>query len=190
MKKILNWLVVIVIIIGCLFIQRKFFPTVITTTTSDTVWQDSIYVFNYIPKPYPVYIDTTTVDSVILPIDSAAIVAAYLKVNKLYYSTYTYKDTLKNDSIAYIELTQRITQNKPIEYNLTYLNKIPSVINNTTNIYSQNELYLGAGIGLHSFTPGLKFKHKKGYIIEGNYDVLNSSITVGAYVNINKLKLW
>ena len=172
MKKILNWLVVIVIIIGCLFIQRKFFPTVITTTTSDTVWQDSIYVFNYIPKPYPVYIDTTTVDSVILPIDSAAIVAAYLKVNKLYYSTYTYK------------------QNKPIEYNLTYLNKIPSVINNTTNIYSQNELYLGAGIGLHSFTPGLKFKHKKGYIIEGNYDVLNSSITVGAYVNINKLKLW
>lgn len=189
MKKIVNWLIVIGVILLVIFLQHKYFPTVTTITTTDTIWKDTGSV-SYIPKPYPVYIDTSRTDTIIIPADSLAIVQAYIKLHQEFYSTYFYKDTVLNDSSMFIEIGTKISQNKPLNYSVTYFDKTPTVINNITNIYAKNEFFIGAEVGLNNFSPGLVFSSKKGYLIEGNYDVLNSQIKVGAYVNINKLKLW
>lgn len=189
-KILLNLLVVLIIIVGVVFLTKKYFPTVTTITITDTVWADTVKITDYIPKPYPVYVDTSKTDTVYIPLDDSLLRRLYLDLHQKYYSTYHYNDTIKNDSIGLGILKIDITKNTPILYNLTYLNRIPVIINNTTNIYHQNELFIGAEVGLNSFSPGLVFSSKKGYLIEGNYDVLNNQIKVGAYVNINKLKLW
>ena len=139
MKKILGNILTIVIIVGLvIFIQYKFFPNVIdnSTHTSDTIYQDTGRIV-YTPQPYPIFVDTGRIDTIILPIDSAAIVEKYLELHQDYYSTYFYKDTVKNDSTAFIEIQSEITQNKPVRYDLVYYDRTPTVINNTTNIYSK-----------------------------------------------------
>lgn len=189
-KSFVNLLVVLMIIAGVVFLTRKYFPVVNTTTTTDTIWSDTIKITEYIPRPYPVYIDTSKTDTVYIPTNDSLLRRLYLDLHQKYYSTYHYNDTIKNDSIGLGILKADITKNTPILYNFTYLNRVPTTIINTTNIYHQNELFIGVEVGLNSFSPGLIFSSKKGYLIGGNYDVLNNQINIGAYVNINKLKLW
>ena len=189
MKNLLNNIIVILIIIGLtIFIQHKYFPNIIdnSTHTSDTIWKDSTHI-EYYPKYYPVYRDTGSVKIVELPADSAAITKAYLELHKDFYSTYFYNDTLKNDSLAFIAIQSKITQNRPIKYTLDYINRTPSIINNTTNIYTQNEIYLGLDIGTKEFSTNLLYKSKKGYIFGVGYDPINNSIQAKGYINVNKI---
>jgi len=192
MKKLIINIVTILIIVGAVvFLQHRYFPTVIdnSTHTSDTIWQDSIQV-EYYPKPYPVYIDTSRIDTVHIPADSAAITKAYLALHQDFYSTYFYTDTLKDDSTALIKVDAEITQNKPIKYTLGYFDRTPSIINNTTNIYSQNEVFLGLDIGTQELSANLLYKSKKGYIFGVGYDPIRSNFQVKGYIKIDKLKLW
>lgn len=187
MKNILSSIIVIVIIIGLtIFIQHKFFPTRIveTTHTTDTIWQDSIQIV-YKPKPYPVYVEIIKTDTITLPVDSTAIAEAYLELYRDYYSTYFYTDTLQNDTLGLAILDAEISQNKPQNYTFSYFNRIPSIINNTTNIYAQNEFY----IGLNNAAPSILFKHKNGWMIGGGYDLINDKerIRIQGYYNLNKI---
>lgn len=188
MKKIVNWLLVVAIIIGVIFIKDKYFPKVITTTITDTIWKDSITI-QYIPKGYPIYIDTSRIDTVYIPTDTAELVARYLKLHQNFYSSYLYKDTLLNDTSAFIEVETKISQNKPLNYRLTYFDKTPTVINNITNIYAKNEYF----VGLNNAAPSFLFKHKKGYMIGAGYDLLNKDerFRVQVYVELDNIKkLW
>ena len=187
MKNLITNLITILIIVGLvIFIQHKYFPTIInnSTHTSDTIWKDTV-ITKYVPKPYPIYIDTSRIDTVYIPANDSILKILYLNLHQKYFSTYTYNDTIKNDSLAFMSLETKITQNKPIFYKETYFDRTPSIINNTTNIYSQNEFY----IGLNNTAPSLLFKHKNGWIIGGGYDLLNKNerIKIQAYYNLNKL---
>lgn len=192
MKKLLTNLIIIIIIVGIvIFMQHKYFPTIITNTihTSDTIYQDSIIV-EYIPKPYPVYIDTSRVDTVYIPSNDSLLRILYLNLHQKYFSTYTYNDTIKNDSLAFIGLEAKITQNKPIFYKETYFDKTPSIINNTTNIYSKNEFYIGLGTREQSLNINLLLKSKNNYIFEAGYDPFKNTFEVKGFIDIKKLKLW
>jgi len=191
MKKYLNIIIFIIICVGALLISRHFFPKVIieSTHTSDTIWKDSVRV-EYYPKSYPVYIDTGSVKVIELPIDSAAITKAYIKLHKEFYSTYFYTDTLKDDTTAFIQIDAQISQNKPVKYTLGYFDRTPSIINNTTNIHSQNEFYIGARSDYGGFNVNLLYKSKKGYILTGGYNPITSKVEVGGYVKLDKIKFW
>lgn len=196
MKQTINILVIILIIAGVIFIQYKYFPTKSVTlkVEKDTIYQDTGKT-KYVPKLYPVYIDTNSIDTLILPIDSAEITEAYLKLHKQFYATYFYKDTLKNDSLAFIEIGAKITQNKPVLYTLNYFNKVPTIINNTTHIYNKNELWVGLDVGKDIICPNILFKSKKsinfgvGYNLQNEGKVIDG-IIIKAGMNINKIKLW
>ena len=192
MKKLIINIVTILIVVGAvIFLQHKYFPTVIdeSTHTSDTIWKDSIQL-EYYPKPYPVYIDTSSVDTVIIPADSVAITKAYLVLHQDFYSTYFYTDTLQDDSLALAIIDAEITQNKPVKYTYNHFDRAPSIINNTTNIYVQNEFYLGLEVGQEELSANLLFKSKKGYIFGVGFDPIRSNIQMKGYININKIKLW
>lgn len=190
-KWISNILAVIVIVCMFMFMQYKFFPKIETETitVTDTLWKDTTIV-KYVPKPYPIYIDTSRTDTVYVPTDDSLLKVLYLSLHQKYFSTYTYNDTIKNDSLAFMSLESKITQNKPIFYKETYFDRTPSIISNTTNISSQNEFYIGLSAGYNKLGPNLLFKSKKDYIFGIEYNVLNSSIEGKVGINVNKLKPW
>ena len=193
MKKTLTNTVIIIlvaIVIGTI-LDNKFNPNIVSNTISDTVYQDTGSV-KYYPNPYPVYIDTGSTDTVKfqLPVDSAEITKAYIELHKKFFATYFYKDTLKNDSSAFISVGTKITQNKPVSYDLIYFNKAPSVINNTTNIYSKNEIMIGIDAGENLICPNLLYKTKKGYIFGVGYNTQNNGVVFKAGININSIIKW
>ena len=71
-------------------------------------------------------------------------------------------------------------------YTFSYFNRIPSVVNNTTNIYAQNEFY----IGLNNTAPSILFKHKNGWMIGGGYDLIDNTqrIRIQGYYNLKLRK--
>ena len=162
MKNLVSNLIAIIIIVGLtIFIQHKYFPTIITnsTHTSDTIYRDTGSI-SYVPKPYPVYIDTSRTDTIYIPSEDSLLKIMYRNLHKLYFSTYTYNDTIKDDSLAFINLETKITQNKPIFYKETYFDRTPSIINNSTNIYNQNDIYLGLEISNYNFSINFFYKNK------------------------------
>jgi len=192
MKKLVINIITILVVVGVvILLQHKYFPTVIdeSTHTTDTIWQDTIQI-EYYAKPYPVYIDTSRIDTVLIPADSAAITKAYLALHQDFYSTYFYTDTLQDDSLALATIDAEITQNKPVKYNYSYFDRTPSIINNTTNIYRQNEFYIGLGTREQSLNANLLFKSKKGYIFEAGYDPFKKQFEAKGYISIKKLKIW
>jgi len=174
-------------------IIRHYFPKVETETIykTDTLWKDSLVV-EKIPNPYPVYIDTSRIDTVYIPTDTTELINRYLSLHQKFNSVYGYVDTLKNDSIAFIEVTSKITQNKPIKYDLTYYDKTPSVINNKKVIknYSRNEVYIGVDVGNKEFSANILYKSKKDIIFGIGYDPINNSLQGKAYIKLNTPKLW
>jgi len=187
MKNLLINVIAIVIIIGLtVFIQHKFFPNEIENTIhkTDTIYKDSIRVEYHRDTVFqPYYVEVVETDTVEIPADTAELARRYLAMYSKFFSTYFYKDTIKNDSIAFIGLGSEISQNKPVKYTLDFIDRTPLIINSTTNIYAQNEFY----IGMNMAAPTLLFKHKGGWIIGGGYDLLYDEIRFQGYISINKI---
>lgn len=194
MKKLLiNIITIVLIILAVIFVQHKFFPRIETETitVTDTFWKDTTiveYIPDSIPVPYKVIVYET--DTVKMPADSLAIVKSYLELHKDFYSTYFYKDTVQNDSLALAIIDAEISQNKPQKYTLSYFDRIPSIINNTTTIHTQNEFFIGLELGNQELSLNGLYKTKKGYIFGIGYDPLNSSFQAKGYINVSKIKLW
>jgi len=192
----LNWIKFVIFVllwVGTLFITRQFFPKVETEIIyeTDTIWDDSLIV-KKVPNPYPVYIDTSRIDTVYIPADTTELINKYLNLHQKFYSIYDYIDTLKNDSIAFISINSKITQNKPNNYTLTYFDRTPSIINKKTTIknYSQNEIYVGVDVGNKEFSANILYKSKKDIIFGVGYDPINNSLQGKAYIKLNTPKLW
>ena len=185
MKNIIAFILFLLILGGCLYIQWRFFPRktvrVETETMVDTIYQDTV-ITEYIPDPYPVEVISPP-ETVKIPADTAELIKKYLALHNNYFSTYTYKDTLKDDTLAFVEVESKITQNKPIKYNLRYFDRTPSVINKEVKIYHQNEFY----VGISNTAPSVLFKSKKGFIVGAGYDPLNKNVQVHGYINLDKI---
>src|SRR6056297_2871850 len=107
----LNWIKFVIFVllwVGTLFITRQFFPKVETEIIyeTDTIWDDSLIV-KKVPNPYPVYIDTSRIDTVYIPADTTELINKYLNLHQKFYSIYDYIDILKNDSIAFISINSK-----------------------------------------------------------------------------------
>ena len=86
----------------------------------ELIYKDTTY---YLPGdtvqiPYKVEVPDSIpfeVEKFLSSADSAKIAAEYSKVYTAYNSEYSYSDTLKNDTTAFIQLDQTISKNKPIK---------------------------------------------------------------------------
>jgi hypothetical protein len=171
MKKLTNFIVIVGIVCAVIFLQHKFFPRVVdeSTHTSDTIWNNRVVTITD-TAIVPVYINTSRIDTVKIPADSAAIVAAYLKLHQNYNSTKYYNDTLKDDTVAFISLEEKVAQNEIKSRSLTYQNRVPTIINNTTISQSKGILYGQGQVGIDDVSVGLRYKTKKEYQYGLSYD--------------------
>ena len=166
-----------------MIIKGKYYPEIIDNSTTDTVFLDTVKAKYKIKKAKPIYIDTGSVKYIKLPADSAEITKEYLKLHKAFYSTYFYSDTLKNDSVAFIKINTKITQNKPISYDLKYFNRIPQQIKKTTILPYRNSLLIGLDVGNDLIEPNIVYNTKKYYFGAG-YNFQHSGLVLKFGINI------
>lgn len=182
-----NILITILIICIIVFIQRKFFPEQMITTTHDTILYkvDSLVYKN---KLVPYKVEVPVIDSVPIPIDSAALVVKYLEIHKEYFTVRYYKDSTSIDSMGYVVTKFKVTKNQASEYSLHYNLEKKKIINTTTVANVKNNLYIGGILGKENISPMLTFNNKDrcNYIV--SYNLVRSEINFGVAININKLK--
>ena len=150
--------------------------------TVDTVWHISIPP---IPKPDTFYTQEVLYDSTI--IDTAAIIADYIKTN-------VYNDTLISDEQILVTLKEKVSYNKISSRILSYKYK-PQPINTVIEVPKKKlSLYMGGEVAVDAFGLtkasigiGLKDKRDIFYTIDNNFvDGLKLNLGVGIYIPIIK----
>ena len=142
-----------------------------------TIQFDSIQVRDSIvyrwKKSDPIYLKS--VDTLLVSLngtDSLLIANAIYSDLVDYNNTYTYLDTLKNDSIAFIQLKEMVQQNRINGRELVYRNNLKQYIPRQKGLYGQMEVgqrMLNIGLRLDL---GQKFDYIVGYqITENNWYV-------------------
>lgn len=191
MKSTLNFLAFIIVVLGVIFIQYKFFPRVerIESIHVDTVLykHDSLIP---VVKPVP-YAVTLPPDTVEIPADTVELVKKYLSLHKEFYTVNEYRDTFSVDTIGDIRLYQRVTQNKLDSMTIRYNLVTPKIIYTQTIANSKNSLYLGGFISKGNFSPSLMYSRKNKYNYFFGYNVVTGGVTGGVLINIDEIKkLW
>tara|TARA_R110002020_G_scaffold289469_1_gene504941 strand:+ start:701 stop:1351 length:651 start_codon:yes stop_codon:yes gene_type:complete len=140
--------VLIVVLIVIIFLLRECQgnkqpqPTPETIVKIETKYDTIIKeVISYVPK-WRTKIETvhdTIHDTVLLNIDTLAILEDY-------FSTYSYTDTIKEDSVEFI-LFDTITQNRIISRGATYTLLYPTTTITKESVLNKRELYIGFGLG-------------------------------------------
>lgn len=103
--------------------------------------------------PYPVYAETKPK---IIYRDSIKVIPANMDTGLIlrdYFNTYSYLDTLKNDSSALVIVSDTVTQNRVISRGFTFQNRRETayVINNTTVTHIRKEPLFKLGLGISGF---------------------------------------
>jgi hypothetical protein len=95
-----------------------------------------------VPLPYPVEVLEMIPVEVPVLVDSLAIFEAFFR-------RYVYQRILRDDSLAYIRLTDTISQNRFTGSSLEYINRKPTqIVYNTTTVSNEvNKVFLGPAIG-------------------------------------------
>lgn len=157
--------------------------------TRDTIKGDSI--------PYPVEtikwkdsIEYVEKERELSEMDSAEIIAAYLAVYQAYKDTTVYQDTLKNDTLAFIQLNEKISENKIADRELIYEDRTP-VITITNTLVKQDKTWsliggldgaIGPQFNTISLGAGLVTTSNRVYIIK--YDPVNDMFGGSIYLPI------
>lgn len=171
-------------------------PTVVTKI--DTVWKESKGEVVYVPKP--VYIEKikTLPPQYKADTNYSALKSQYENLASSYLETKQYKDTIKLDSIGYVELSESVSENEIKSRKSSYSYKIPTITKTTTITQPYNpktQVYVGAFLTGNKLSPlvaadvGLLLKTKKDVIygVKAGVD-LAGNINYGAGVFI-KIKL-
>lgn len=182
-----NIVLVILIIVGVIFVQRKFFPEQIVTIQHDTIPYkvDSLV---YKDKLIPYKVEVPRIDSILIPVDSVKLVAKYLELHKEYFTVRYYKDSTNIDSMGYVVTKFKVTQNQASQYSLHYNLEKKKIINTATIANVKNNLYIGGLIGRENVSPIIIFNNKDRCNYFVSYNLVRSEINIGVAVNINKLK--
>lgn len=191
MKSFSSFLAFIVVVLGVIFIQYKFFPRVerIESIHIDTIFYKHDSLIPVI-KPVP-YIVTLPPDTVEIPADTVELVKRYLSLHKEFYTVNEYRDTFSIDTIGDIRLYQKITQNKLDSMTIGYNLVTPKIIYTQTIANSKNSLYLGSFIGRGNFSPSVMYSRNNKYNYFLGYNIVTGGITGGILINMDEIKkLW
>lgn len=190
----------LVTVIGVLLIFIYFKNNKIAKLTSQLNEKPKVeYVYNTkidtikvsVPKPYKVVeykyeTDTMFVD--VTSSDSVAITQAYLELIKKHGEIKLYDDVLKDDSVAFVQLQEKVQFNTIKDRNLIFLSRVPTkVITNTKNIYTTS-IVGGIEAGPMGVEVGAGVVTKRNNILKISYDPVNNSIKAGGYIAIFNFK--
>lgn len=188
MKTTLKITAFIILIAAAVYITRRWFPServvTKTTTTVDTVWQDSV-VYKQLPAPEPDTIIET--DTIVRYKDSVNYFNEYRYLYKLYHQENVYNRTLKDDSTAYIYIEDRVKRNQLQDFSFKYVDRTPTVINKTIHkkIYNENKLFVGGQVGQHNIQPSIIYQTNKDMMYQLGYDFMSpSGIRAGVYMRL------
>lgn len=137
-------------------------------------WKDSIiYIDNTVYKP----IDLTTADSV-------KISQEYTKIFDKYTETKSYSNILKDDSLAFIQLDEKVQYNSIFDRELTYEHRTPIV--RITRVEEDNTFSIVGGLHGNfkqiSFAAGVVTKRNVVYLYD--YDPFTKTHRAGVYLPI------
>jgi len=175
MKKYKYIIVVLVVIIGYLIFTR---PSEVVQPNEPKWIHDTVRITDTLPVPIydtlelPKWFrDTITLKDTLSRLDSLRI----YNIITDYYTTKTYSDTLKNDSLAFIALDESIRENSIINRSLTYRNNYKPVVLRE----DKRGLYGFGTVGRNSARLGviIDLNHRVNYI--GGYDVMTGGVFFG-----------
>ena len=181
-----NILTMVVILLVLVFFQRRFFPETNTIIYTDTtiITKDSI-VYKDSLIPYAVKLP---VDSVIIPADSAKLVARYLVLHREFFTEKYFADSVKIDSVGDIKVKFKVTQNSVFDYSLKYNLQSKKIVTQTL-ANPKNSLYIGGTVGLNNISPIVIVNNKDKYNYFVSYNLIRGELNVGVAVNINRIKM-
>ena len=181
--------VIIAILIGLLFLQREcgnHCPDApVTTIIHDTIPGDTVVLTIRVDKPYPV--TTVLPTDTFTRIDSSHCHALAMA----YYSRVIYLDTLKDDSSAFVAISDTVMQNGIQGRMLFFQNRRPTAINTIISPAEKprNKLFIGPAIGrsLNNFAIGgsVLLVTKKDHAYTYTYDITNMDHYLGMYWKIH-----
>lgn len=179
-----------IVIIAVIYIQHKFFPSVIIDTKievkKDTLWIHDTTIIKSKPLP-PIVINIPDT----LVYDSTKCDSLYRDVYSKYNSTLQYSDVIYSDSVVTVELKEKITRNIIFDRETKVTKNIPFVTNTITitNTVYKNSFYIGGIFGKNEITPTLMYSSRN-YTILAGYNLSAKTPVVGAGINLNKLFKW
>lgn len=180
-----NIILFIVLLVGIIYLQRKFLPNVEVVTKTHTIFakHDSLI---FVPRSTPYAVEQES-DTIEIPIDSAKLVVRYIALHKELFTRKFYSDSAKVDTIGTIKVSYEIFRNNSENFRLSWNLKPATVINTTT----VNSVYSSGFFGGLSYNKGLvlegSYLQKNAYIYKVGYNISDRSLVVGFGVNINKL---
>lgn len=149
-----------------------------TETIRDTV---TVTVEKTVFAPSELVLDTIYVDSIVTLIDSASCLSAYRTLANKHYAERTYNDTLKNDTVAFVNVLSKVKENKLTYQKLTYRNNTPTVIN-TLQYKPRFELYAGVELNLDGVQVAAMARTKNRWLIGVGYTPRSKSYSLKAYI--------
>lgn len=183
--KIVPYIIIIILML-LLFLQRECHRC---PEPTEIIRVDTVYRYDSIPyTPPPMTPKPGTVVEQPIPagIDSLAIARAY-------FARRFGVDTLVNDSLYLLSLRWEVTENTPVFYQPTIVNRQPTIISHTVTENPRAKLFAGFDIGytlpnqhISSFASlGLLTKRENYYQVM--FDPIDKTVLVGAKWKI-KLK--
>lgn len=157
-------------------------PIIEIINNTDTIYNDSIirdtfYKFIYETEFVPVPADVDT-----------------QSILRDYFALHHYDDTLKNDTSAFIQIKETISENKLQQRELIFINKRPTIINQTTANSPQSlKRNFSAGIYMNSVNRqldagGLLEFQNKNVSYEFGYSPFSKAVLFGVkyeFINYN-----
>lgn len=146
---------------------------------------DSIVIYDTLPYTPSGIIPKPATEIIQQPIptniDSLAIVQAYFQLRKGF-------DTLVNDSLYTMSLKWEVTQNKPVFYQPTIIDRKPTTYISHTivekpkwHFYGGFALAYSTASGQQSISPSIMLQSKKGHIYGLSYDLQHKAPAISMH---------
>lgn len=118
--------------------------------------------------------------------DSAKIANEYLKLFKQFNATYSYSKVFKDDTTAFIKLTQDITKNTPFNQVLTFTDRTPiiRITNTVTRVQKTFSIAGGIEAGTMGVEVGAGLVDYSNRFYKISYDPFNNTVRGGVYIPI------
>ena len=143
------------------------------TITHDTLW-DTVEYTNTVYKPKPYIVHEINTDTIYIPTDSTELVNRYKDIYSRLYASKTYRDTLKNDSIAKVIITTHLSNNSLDSLNMWLKIEEPKIVN-TTIINNGAKISVGLQLGYKQFSPIATYTYNKNFKFGLGYDIINKN---------------
>jgi len=186
--KNLPWILSVILLIAIIgqhfYFTNKSSKTIIVTD-SVILKPDSIPYSVTVPAPYPVFKDTGNawIQIINTEVDTLAIIRDW-QISHL--AKNIYKRTLKDDSSAFIQLTDTVYDNKLHQAKFTFQNRRAKLISHEVKIYP-DRLFLGGSVNTNFERVGLSvngtYVHDKS-AYSAEWDFINHTYQIGYGFNI------